>query len=163
MPPTSALSRRAALGLAATVPLALLTGCSGSGVKGRLDAGVDRLEAPRSTPPAPTNPDQPLVDAAVAAIADVRASLVPHRADDPTIAGLVRLHAVHLKALGAASVAGTATALGSGPVLTQVAAREQALGTLLAAKAGAARDGALARLLGAMSAAIAQHTAGGAA
>ncbi|WGL53753.1 hypothetical protein P5P86_07955 [Nocardioides sp. BP30] len=162
-PPPSALSRRATLGLAAAPLALLLSGCSRDQVEDRLDSGADRLRAPRSTPPAPANPDQPLVDDAVRAIADLRASLLPHREADPLIADLVRMHARHLQALDAASAAGSAVALGAGPLLAAVDARERALAAALVARAASAQDGDLARLLGAMSAAIAQRTAGAAA
>ncbi|WP_017933976.1 hypothetical protein [Nocardioides sp. Iso805N] len=160
-PPTPALSRRATLGLAAA-PLALfLTGCSGGEAKDRLDATADRLQAPRSTPPAPANPDQPLVDEVVTAIADLRATLLPHRSEASVIDDLVRLHASHLRSLDAASAPGTPATLGSGAVLEQIDSRERALSSLLATKASTAHDGGLARLLGSMSAAIAQRTTGG--
>lgn len=159
--PTSLLSRRAALGLAVAGPAGvLLSACSGSAVTDRLDAGVDRLEAPRSTPPAPANPDQPIVDAAAAAIAGLRATLLPHRAQDPLIGQLAHLHARHLHTLGASSARGTATPLGAGSVRAQVIAQEKALAALLAAKAGVAHDGQLARLLASMSAAVSQRIAG---
>lgn len=160
--PTSALSRRATLGLATVAPLAMfLAACSRSQARAKLDDGLDRLEAPRSTPPAPGNPDQPIVDEAASAIADLRATLRPHRDVDPAVDDLIRLHTAHLKALGAASIPGTAAALGPGSLLAQVRPREQALSTLLGAKAGAAHAGELARLLASMSAAIGQRTAGG--
>jgi hypothetical protein len=158
--PTSALSRRATLAAAAAPLALLLAGCSRSEARAKLDSGVDKLEAPRSTPPAPANPDQALVDQAVSAIADVRATLRPHREQDAAIADLVALHSAHLKALAAPSATGTAAQLGAGPLLTQVAAREKALGALLAAKAGTAHAGDLARLFASMSAAVAQRTAG---
>lgn len=155
-----ALSRRAALGLAASTPLALvLSACSGSEAHDRLDSGVDRLRAPRSTPPAPPNPDQKLVDQAATAIAGMRSALLPHRSEGAAVTDLVNLHTAHLKALGAAHATGAATSAGS--VMAQLAAREQALATLLAAKASAAQDGGLARLFASMSAAIAQRTANG--
>lgn len=153
-----ALSRRAALGLAAVAPLAALTGCSTASTRERLDSGIDRLRAPRSTPPAPANPDQPLVDGATKAIADMRASLLPHRGADAAIGDLVRLHAAHLEALGAGDAPGTPVTLGSGEVLAQAMAHERALGTTLATQAAKAHDGDLARLLAAMSAAVAQRT-----
>jgi hypothetical protein len=161
--PTSALSRRASLRLLATAPLAAtLTACSGSGLGGQVGHQVDRLRAPRSTPPAPANADRPLVDAAVAATASLRSALAPHRGVDPRVADLVRLHTAHLRALGAPTATGTAVPLsgtGSG-LLDQVRAREESLGALLARQASAAHDGRLARLFASMSAAIAQRTAG---
>lgn len=156
--PSPGLSRRAALGLAAAGPLAaLLSACSGAEVGDRLDSATRPLQAPRSTPPAPVNPDQPVVDAAVRAIADLHDTLLPHRSADALIADLARLHAHHLATLGASSATGAATPLPAGRLMTQVIAREQALGTLLSGKAAVAHDGDLARLLASMSAAIAQR------
>lgn len=161
------LSRRSALGLATAGPLTVLLGaCSRARAQDRLSDGVDRLRAPRRTPPAPANPDQAVVDAAVAAIAGLRSALLPHR-DDAVVADLLRLHGVHLKALGVAPAAAgpgaAAPALEDGPVRAAALAREQVLARTLATQAGSAKDGELARLLASMSAAVAQRVAGGAA
>lgn len=164
--PDRGLSRRGAVSLAVAGPLAaLLSACSGSEVRDRLDSATRPLQAPRRTPPAPANPDQPVVDAAVRAIADLRGTLLPHRSADALVADLVQLHAHHLATLGAPAAAGTVTPLPAGRLLTEVVAREQALGALLSAKAAVAHDGSLARLLASMSAAVAQriapHASGG--
>ena len=126
----------------------------------RLDSGVDGLRAPRSTPPAPANPDQRLVDHAASAIAGMRAALLPHRAAGAVVTNLIALHTAHLKALGASHADGSAASSTIDSVTTQLAARERDLAALLATKAGQAQDGDLARLLASMSAAIAQRTAG---
>ena len=91
----------------------------------------------------------------------MRASLLPHRSEGTAVTGLIALHTAHLKALDAADKNGSASSLGAGSVMAQIAARERALATLLASKAGVAQSGDLARLLASMSAAVAQRTAAG--
>jgi len=149
--------------VAATTPLAIvLSACSGSEVHDRLDSGVDRLRAPRSTPPAPANPDQKLVDQAASAIASMRAMLLPHRSEGTVVTDLINLHTAHLRVLGKPHATGAGGPGGSaGAAKAQIAAREQSLATLLATKAGVAQDGDLARLLASMSAAVTQRVAGG--
>lgn len=151
--PATGASRRAALRLVALAPVAVaLAACSSS--------AVDRLEAPRSTPPAPPNPDQPAVDAVIGATTGLLSALRPLRDTDPAFADLIALHTAHLARLGSASapVAAAAPHLdGSG---TQVRSHEVALATLYAEHAGTVESGPLARLLAAMSAAISQRVAG---
>lgn len=77
------LSRRTALGLAAVAPLAA-SACSASEV-------LDPVKAPPpSTPPAPANPDQSVIDDTVAEILG---------ADEGAPASFVRLHRLHIEAL----------------------------------------------------------------
>jgi len=166
-PPTTAratgLSRRAALRLSVLAPVALaMTACSASEGRARLDAATDRLEAPKSTPPAPPNPDQPLVDEAIVAIDRLSATLGTIRAQHPPVADLIALHQAHLKRLGPASGPHSdgSLMLGGAPdVMTAVVAREKDLAATLAKLAAAAHDGDLARLLASMSAAIDQRVA----
>jgi len=170
--PPAGPSRRAALriglgiglGIAAAGPLAVvLSACSGSEARDRLDAGVDRLEAPRRTPPAPPNPDQPAVDAVIGATLGLVSALRPLRGKDPVFADLVALHDAHLERLGAASGSGSGSASSATAAVSldgsraQVRAREHDLAGVLAQRAGSVQDGQLARLLAAMSAAVQQR------
>jgi hypothetical protein len=148
------------VGTAAVAPLAVvLSGCSGSDIRGRLDSTTDRLEAPRSTPPAPPNPDQPLVDSTASAIGGLVDALEPVRAEDPAIPGLIALHQAHLKRLGRASRPAAAVSLDGSRLMADVRSHETALAGMLAKQAGAAHDGDLARLLAAMSASVSQRVA----
>lgn len=77
------LSRRTAVGVAAVAPLAA-SACSASEM-------LDPVKAPPpSTPPAPANPDQKVIDATVAKILG---------ADEGAPAAFVALHRVHIEAL----------------------------------------------------------------
>jgi hypothetical protein len=147
---------------AVLAPMAVLvSACSGAEVRDRVDSATDRLEAPHSTPPAPPNPDQPLVDGAVSAIAGLLDALEPVRTQDPAIPGLITLHRAHLARLGRARRPAAAVALDAGgaALMTQVASHENALAVTLAKGAASAQDGDLARLLAAMSAAVSQRVA----
>jgi hypothetical protein len=139
-----------------------ISACSASDVRDRLDSATEPLQAPRSTPPVPSNPDQPRVDTSVSAIAGLRAALAPVATSAPALADLVALHAAHLKRL--AGHAGTglkvpAVVLDQADLTASVRAHEAALATTLADQAGSAHDGALALLLGSMSAAVSQRVA----
>jgi len=150
--PATGVSRRAALRWAALAPAALaLTACTTS--------SVDRLEAPRSTPPAPPNPDQPAVDIVVGTTAALLDALRPLAAKDPVFADLVALHTAHLERLGPASATFASPAVHLDVSRSQVRDHETALAGVLANRAGGVHDGALARLLAAMSAAVLQRVA----
>lgn len=165
-PASPPLTRRAALGVLGGLAIAALsTACSGQlgdRVPEKVTDGLDRLRAPRTTPPAPANPDQPVVDAVVAATAELRATLLAYRPRDPWIAELAALHRAHLAALGAPKAQARPVPLDATDLLGQIRSREQALATLVSTKAVAAQDPQLARLLAAMAAALAQRTAGAA-
>lgn len=162
--PSVGVSRRAALrmlvGAAAVAPMAVLvSGCSASEVRDRADSAADRVEAPRSTPPAPPNPDQPLVDDAIAGIAGLIDALEPVRAKDPVVPALITLHQAHLRRLGRATRPAATVSLDASRLTADVRAHESALAASLAKQAGAAQDGDLARLLAAMSAGVSQRVA----
>ncbi|GGR59825.1 hypothetical protein GCM10010197_28420 [Nocardioides luteus] len=119
------LSRRTAVGAAVVAPLAA-SACSASEV-------LDPVKAPPpSTPPAPANPDQSVIDATVAAILG---------ADEGAPAAFVQLHGVHIEAL-APTKGVTAAAADGGWQQRQVA-----LVTALTTAAGRAVDPQLVTLL----------------
>jgi hypothetical protein len=154
--PATGASRRAALRLVAIAPIAVaLTACS--------SPALDRLEAPRSTPPAPANPDQAAVDLVIGTTAALLGALRPLAAKDPVLGDLVALHQAHLERLGPASARFVSPAVhldGSrSQVRSQVRDHETALAGVLANRAGGVHDGALARLLAAMCAAVLQRVA----
>jgi len=162
--PSATLSRRRALGAIGALAMApLLAACSGGAgarVPEPVVEGVDRLRAPRSTPPAPANADQPVVDAVVSATAELRATLAPYRRREAWIADLVDVHRAHLAALGAPHAPGRPVPIDTADLIAQIRSREQALATLVSTKAVAAQDPRLARLLAAMAAALGQRIAG---
>ena len=150
--PAAGASRRAALRLVAIAPIAVaLSACSSS--------ALDRLEAPRSTPPAPANPDQPAVDVVIGTTAALLDALRPLAAKDPVLGDLVALHEAHLKRLGPSSAPFASPAVQLDGSRSQIREYETALAGVLANRAGGVHDGALARLLAAMSAAVLQRVA----
>ncbi|WP_328531655.1 hypothetical protein OG984_11195 [Nocardioides sp. NBC_00368] len=119
------LSRRTAVGAAVVAPLAA-SACSASET-------LDHVKAPPpSTPPAPANPDQSVIDATVAEILG---------ADDGAPSAFAELHRVHIEAL--APTKGVAAAPASG----RWQDRQVALVTTLTAAAGRAADPRLITLL----------------
>ncbi|WP_141781226.1 hypothetical protein [Nocardioides albertanoniae] len=125
------LSRRAALGLAAVTPLTA-SACSAAKV-------LDPVKAPPpSTPPAPVNPDQSVIDSTVAAILG---------ADKGAPEAFVRLHRVHIEALGPSK---DVAAAGSNRRWQD---RQVALVATLTAAAGRAADPKLITLLASAAAA----------
>jgi hypothetical protein len=150
--PATGASRRGVLRLAAMAPIAVaVTACS--------SPAVDRLEAPRSTPPAPPNPDQPAVDIVIGTTGALLDALRPLAAKDPVFADLVALHAAHLKRLGPAARAFSSPAVRLDGSPSQVRDHETALAGVMANRAGGVLDGALARVLAAMGAAVLQRVA----
>ncbi|WP_406031706.1 hypothetical protein OG801_24220 [Nocardioides sp. NBC_00163] len=119
------LSRRTAVGVAVVAPLAA-SACSASEM-------LDPVKAPPpSTPPAPTNPDQSVIDATVAEILG---------ADEGAPSAFVQLHRVHIEAL--APTKGVTAARTAG----RWQERQLALVTTLTAAAGRAADPQLITLL----------------
>lgn len=146
-------SRRAVLRLGATAPLVMaLAACSGP--------VVEQLEAPRSTPPVPPNPDQPVVDSVIEAMSVLVSRLRPLGPRDPALADLVALHDAHLARLGPPSEPVTIAPVSVRFSPAQVRAREEALRDQLADHAAEVQNGELARLLASMSAAVTQRLAG---
>ncbi|MFJ2758483.1 hypothetical protein ACIO3S_22990 [Nocardioides sp. NPDC087217] len=119
------LSRRTAVGVAVVAPLAA-SACSASEM-------LDPVKAPPpSTPPAPANPDQSVIDATVAEILG---------ADKGAPSEFVQLHRVHIEALAPTKGVSAAPAKG------RWQERQVALVTTLTAAAGRAADPQLITLL----------------
>lgn len=126
------LSRRTALGVAVVAPLAA-SACSASET-------LDPVKAPPpSTPPAPANPDQSVIDATVAEILG---------ADKGAPSEFVQLHRVHIEAL-----APTKGVTAETPAKGRWQDRQLALVTTLTAAAGRAADPQLITLLASAAAA----------
>ena len=119
------LSRRAAVAVAVVAPMAA-SACSASEV-------LDPVKAPPpSTPPAPANPDQSVIDATVAAILG---------ADEGAPSAFITLHRVHIEALAPSK--GVTAAAPDG----RWQDRQLALVTTLTTAAGHAADPELVTLL----------------
>jgi len=124
------LSRRTAVGVAVVAPLAA-SACSASEM-------LDPVKAPPpSTPPAPANPDQSVIDATVAEILG---------ADKGAPSAFAQLHRVHIEAL--APTKGVAAAAANG----RWQDRQITLVTKLTTAAGHAVDPQLITLLAAAAA-----------
>lgn len=119
------LSRRTAVGVAVVAPLAA-SACSASEM-------LDPVKAPPpSTPPAPANPDQSVIDATVAAILG---------ADEGAPAAFAQLHRVHIEALA------PTRGITADPASGRWQDRQLALVTKLTTAAGRAEDPQLVTLL----------------
>ncbi|MDF1602759.1 hypothetical protein [Nocardioides sp. YIM 152315] len=130
MPDTSRLSRRAALAVA-TGGLLAASACADDG-------------APRPRPASDGDPDEAVVDDAVARITAVAALT-------GRVPALTRMHAAHLAALEAEAPAVTSASR------KRVRRAERDLQDFLVEAAMRAESGPLARLLAAMSASVRQH------
>lgn len=124
------LSRRTAVALAVVTPLAA-SACSASETLNPVKA------PPPSTPPAPANPDQSVIDATVAEILG---------ADEGAPAAFVELHRIHIEALAPTKGVQAATT-------GRWQERQLALVTTLTSAAGHAADPQLITLLASAAAA----------
>ncbi|NYI76413.1 hypothetical protein [Nocardioides panzhihuensis] len=124
------LSRRTAVAVAVVAPMTA-SACSASEM-------LDPVKAPPpSTPPAPANPDQNVIDATVAEILG---------ADEGAPAAFVQLHRVHIEALAPSEGVTAAPAEG------RWQERQLALVTALTTAAGRAADPQLITLLASIAA-----------